>query len=173
MSPQLITALIAGGISLVGVFASLMSNRWQLKRKLELDFEAIRQTQLKDVLAKRMEAYPKLWSVMLKFDLNWQLEGKPLNHEWAREFLVSLNECNAEYGVFFSQPVYSEFHKFREAVSAIDQKTSRGESVSEDDLKLLETIAIGENSEPGLGTLLKADLGSYASTVFQLHRTGS
>lgn len=168
--PQVLAALIAVIVSLFGVVASFFSSRWQLKtalQKLELDFESLRQTQLRDILAKRMEAYPKLWSVILTYDLNWQLERKVIDKEWAKEFLTKLNQCNADYGVFFSQSVYSRFVEFREALINIERKLSNNEKA---DIQALGAIATGDKVKPGLGTLLKDDLGSYMPTVFQLSR---
>lgn len=172
-SPQVLAALIAAMVSLLGVLASFFSSRWELRtalKKLDLDFESLRQTQLKDILAKRMEAYPKLWSVMLTYDLNWQIEGKVMDQEWAKQFLIKLNECNAEYGVFFSQSVYSKFYQFRSALIDIERKLSNDENIVRADIEALATIAVGDSSNPGLGTLLKDDLGSYMPTVFQLSR---
>jgi hypothetical protein len=171
-SPLVTGALVAAIVSILGVLVSLLSSRWQLRaalQKLDLDFESLRQSQLREILTKRMAAYPALWSIMLTYDLNWQIEGKELDKEWAREFLAKLNKCNADYGVFFSQPVYSKFFEFREAVIAIEGKLSKDEDVTQE-IKALGRIAAGEGSSPGLGTLLKDDLGSYASTVFQLRR---
>jgi hypothetical protein len=152
-------ALVAAIVSVLGVLISLLSSRWQLRHA----FESLRQGHLKEILTKRMDAYPALWSVMLTYDLNWQIEGRTLDKEWAREFLLEINKCNAEYGVFFSERVYEEFHEFRETVIKIETKLSKAEDITQD-VSALGTIALR------LGTRLKDDLGSYASTVFQLRR---
>jgi hypothetical protein len=80
--PRIAAAIIAGVVSLTGVVVSFLTTRWLLKAKVvELE-----QLQLKEVLAKRMEAYPKLWQVLLTYGRNWIIEGKARNADWAREF---------------------------------------------------------------------------------------
>jgi hypothetical protein len=160
--PRVAAAVIAGVVSLAGVAISILTTRWQLTAKL-IELE---QLQLQEVLAKRMEAYPKLWNVLLTYGRNWVIEGKPRDVEWSREFLRKLNECNAECGVFFSQPVYERFHAYRTALSEIADKLAVGTAVTAEEHQRLERISAGEDGKPGLGTQLKADLGSYRDTIF-------
>jgi hypothetical protein len=161
--PRVAAAVIAGAVSLVSAAISYLATRWQLKAKhIELE-----QLQLKDVLAKRMETYPKLWNVLLTYGRNWTMDGKQQDAEWSREFLRKLNECNAEFGVFFSQSVYAKFHEYRTALSEIANKLASGSAVTAEEYQRLVHISVGADGKPGLGTQLKADLGSYRDTMFR------
>jgi hypothetical protein len=132
-----------------------------------MKFNELKQMQNAEVLKKRMELYPKIWSVLLIYGRNWMLEGKETDAAWAREFLKKLNACAAECGVIFSQPVYASFFKYREALMAIERKLAAGEVVTAAEFSALERIAAGQEGQPGLGTHLKADLGSYQDAIFR------
>jgi uncharacterized protein YajQ (UPF0234 family) len=73
MNPQITSALIAAGLSAAGVAVTFVSARWQLRgkmselelkrdelqkigAKLQAEAEALRQTLMRDVLARQMQA---------------------------------------------------------------------------------------------------------------------
>jgi hypothetical protein len=100
---------------------------------------------------------------MIKYDLNWNLERRPINLEWTAAFLRELNTCNAKHGVFFAEPVYRRFVEYREALVALHQRATASEPLTPEDVSQLVRIAVGENNRPGLATALKDGLGAYLS----------
>src|SRR5262245_57552134 len=111
METALISALIAAAVSAAGVIVALLSARWQLRGKilelelkkdeiakvgarLQAEAEALRQTLLRDVLGRRMNAYAALWKVFITYERNWLVERKTFDRAWADEFLLALNVCN-------------------------------------------------------------------------------
>jgi uncharacterized FlgJ-related protein len=185
MNPQITSALIAAGVSAAGVAVTLVSARWQLRgkmselelkrdevekigAKLQAEAEALRQTLMRDVLARRMQAYAALWRVFISYERNWLIEEKALNEEWATSFLIALNACNAEHGVFFSQNVYHPFFEYRKRLVDIVKSAKMGQSISEDDVSgLVEVSTIGIGDMKSLGGAMKDDLGSYMRVVIQ------
>jgi outer membrane murein-binding lipoprotein Lpp len=183
-NPTIIAAIVAGAVSSLGVLAAVVAARWQLNAKLEeielktkeldlaaerleRELDALRQAQLGQILAKRLDAYPRLWSVLLTYGLNWAIERKPRNEAWARKYLSELNQCNAQCGLFFSQSVYVAFHRLRAHLVEIDFKLSKGELLDEAEFTRLDTIVSGVDGAPGLATYLKDDLGSYRPLMLQ------
>lgn len=165
MDSTFLAGLIAAAVSIIGLAVSLLTTRWQLRSKLS----ELEQAQLEDVLKERMMAYPKLWSLLQTNITNWNIEKKERNAQWANDFLAALNACSAEYGVFFSQNVYTSFFELRAVlVKIVDDFAKHPGSVSPQDLDSLEWMWLGKD-KPGLATQLKADLGSYRSTIFEKH----
>src|SRR5581483_5403595 len=163
MDSTLLAGLIAAVVSVIGLAFSLLTTRWQLRSKLS----ELEQAQLEDVLKERMTAYPKLWSILQTNITNWNIEKKERNAQWANDFLAALNACHADYGVFFSQSVYTRFFELRAVlIKIVDECAQKPGSVSPQDLDSLEWIWSGKE-KPGLATQLKADLGSYRSTIFE------
>ncbi|MGA2168844.1 MAG: hypothetical protein ABSG62_11575 [Terracidiphilus sp.] len=170
ISPQILSALIAAFVSVLGVIVAVVSARWSImsaREKVRADTQALRQNLLKDVLAKRMAAYAALWRVFITYDLNWMLEGKKPDQNWVAEFLHELNECNADHGVFFSQSVYLRFVEYRACLADIAQRSRNGEEISLRDVDRLVALAAGTDGKPGLATALKDDLGSYVRIHLQ------
>ncbi len=111
-TPLVLAAVVAALVSLLGVIVSVWSARLQVKpalRKIEVEIESLKQTELRDILAKRLEAYPKLWFLLQTYVSNWIIDGKPMDKNWATDFLSKLNACHAEFGVLFSQPYTKAF----------------------------------------------------------------
>ncbi|HEV2962488.1 MAG TPA: hypothetical protein VG649_11725 [Candidatus Angelobacter sp.] len=111
MHQQITAALIAAFVSFLGVVVAIASARWTIisaREKLLADAQALQQNLLKDVLAKRMEAYAALWKIIITYDLNWLLEGKQLDGNWSVEFLRELNACNAITASSFRSPYMSD-----------------------------------------------------------------
>jgi len=174
MNPQLTSALVAAVVSLAGVVVGI----WQLRlrkeevekigAKLQAEAEALRQTLMKDVLARRMNAYAALWRVFITYERNWDIEERPLTTEWAEEFLRALNACNAEHGVFFSQQVYVPFYQYRQILVDIARRARKGEVITDEDIKALRKAStFGVDEYPSLATAMKDDLGSYMRVVIQ------
>src|SRR5262245_26378296 len=120
MEPSVTAALIAAVVSSIGAFDAYISAQWQLQGKiaevevkkqevekigarLQAEAEALRQTLMRDVLAKRMLAYAALWRLLMTYERNRLVDEKPFDQEWAAEYLAAINACNAEHGVFFSE----------------------------------------------------------------------
>ena len=185
METNISSALIAVVVSAAGIVVSFLTSRWQIqqkslelkKKKKELDrlgdrlqaeVYALRQTIMKDVLSRRMEAYAALWKVIITHGRNWWIEDKAVNSKWANDSLSALNTCNAEYGVFFSQRVYQPFYEYREKLVEIVNKGKSGETISRSDLLELETISThGLPGRRSLSGAMKDDLGSYIDVAIQ------
>jgi hypothetical protein len=162
--PRIIAAIVSTAVAaVVGVITAVLTVRWQYRAKL-IELE---QTQLKEVLLRRLDAYARLWQLLLSYGRNWEIEGKQRDAGWAKEFLQRLNACNAEWGVFFSQAVYEKFHEYRTALTAIESKLAAGNTVPEAEFHRLTAISTGNDRVLGLGTQLKADLGSYRSMALR------
>jgi hypothetical protein len=154
---------------------SLDLKRQEIERtsaKMNADAEALRQTLMRDVLLKRMQAYAALWRVFITYERNWLYEGKPFDLDWAVTFLAEINSCNAEHGVFFSERVYHSFFRYRERLLDIVSEAKRGIQIQNRHIeKLVEistkgTIIDGEKVF-ALGAVLKDDLGSYIPVAIQ------
>ena len=124
------------------------------------------QTQFRDILKKRIEVYPKLWSISIRYETNWTIEDKPKDREWAQQYLEELSAFNVEGGLFFSQALYSRFHELRTALIQAMSQTSPGDVVNDQLTTKIRNIVYG-NGGPGLSTHLKDDLGSYRAITLQ------
>ncbi len=185
MDSSIIAALISGAIAILGVFASLISARWQIglqKKELDLkareldtatkqlhsELENLRQTQFTEILKKRLDVYPMVWASVIKYTLHWKRDkNNPRDLEWVKEFLEQLTICNSEAGVFFSQAVYERFNELRNSLMKIETQLTAGKHIDAWDLKTPDRIFLGENGKGGLATFLKDDLGSYRDAVVQ------
>lgn len=78
IDPAVQAALIASLVSVVVGIISYLSNRATVRHE-------VRQTQFRDVLAKRIEIYPKLWRIHIFYETNWVYERKPKTREWAEK----------------------------------------------------------------------------------------
>jgi hypothetical protein len=183
---SVVSALIAATVSAVGVAVGLYSSRHQLRTKmaelelkrqeidklgvkLKAEAEAIRQNLMRDVVAKRMSAYAALWRVFITYERNWSIEQKPFDVAWATAFLLAVNECNAEHGVFFSEAVYKPFFEYRARLVEIIGLLKAGKVVGNAELKsLTEVSSVGVPGRfSALATAMKDDLGSYMRVAIQ------
>lgn len=184
MDTSIIAALISGFIALLGLIASFVISRSQIKlqseeialkqqefstatKRLESELEMLRQTQFVEILRKRIEVYPRLWSTVLKYTINWSIEKKDRDYLWAKSFLLDLNLVNNEVGIFFSQSVYETFHELRMTLIEIEDKLALNETVTPSLLERPNHIFAGDGYKKGLATFLKDDLGSYRSSIIQ------
>jgi hypothetical protein len=121
------------------------------------------------ILAKRIDIYPKLWSIHIRYETNWTFDKKPKDVEWARQYLSELREFNNEYGLFFSENLYKKFGELRGYLMEAIENTKDG-GVIDTALTLKIRLSVYGESEkkPGLSTILKDDLGSYRATALQI-----
>jgi hypothetical protein len=185
MDPPVIAALIAAVVSSIGAAVAYLSARWQLQGKLaeievkkqevekvgvklQAEAEALRQSLMRDVLAKRMLAYAALWKLLMTYERNRLVEETPFDHEWAADYLAAINACNAEHGVFFSETVYKAFFEYRKRLAEILKSARGGHAVTPADVdRLVEISTTGVGPLRSLAGAMKDDLGSYTRVVIQ------
>ena len=130
----LVAAFVAGLVSVIVGIISYFSNRTAVRHQVQ-------QTQFKEVLAKRIELYPKLWQIHIFYETHWVNERKPKTREWAEQYVVALNDFNLEGGVFFSEDLYRKFRELRDALYAAVDGTEPGSVVDEElDLGVIEAL---------------------------------
>lgn len=165
MDEKILAALIAGLVSLTIGVISFFTTRWKVENEL-------RQTQFRDILQKRIEIYPRLWSICIRYETNWVIEGKRKDRDWAQHFVDELNDFNIEGGLFFTQALYTSFGKVRAGLMQAVEETKPGETVDPQLAGRIRDAIYGTvDAEgkviPGLSTHLKDDLGSYHATSLQ------
>lgn len=133
--------------------------------RLKSEIEELKQNQLHNIILKRLEVYPKLWAIHIKYETNWTYDKKKKDKNWATEYVNALNEINLEIGIFFSQDLYKKFVELRrELYSAIENADKRTLEIQEDHIINIRRIVYGHNG-PGLSTIEKDDLGSYINVA--------
>lgn len=169
IEPAVIAAALTAAVALVGILVELRRLRSRI-RELE---EQNRQTQLLEVLKKRIECYPALWDVVISHTVNWPYTGAPRDWRWAESFLQGLDRWNAGHGVFFSAAANVRFKQLRGALVAISAGLDEGGVVTESSFRNLYYIVAGdpETGERGLTTYLRNDLGSYRVAAIQSSKT--
>ncbi len=186
--PRVIAAVIAGVVSLVASFLGATITLLNIKEKmksqqtqmdlkkqeieniqkeLSIEIEGLRQSLFSQVLTKRLESYPKLWEINIKYETNWVIEDKPKTGAWALEYLSSLNEFNLKHGLFISQDLYSKFAELRNLLHSICENTSTEENVDNEQVRSARLLVYGSSGNAGLSTYLKDDLGSYRDIFIQ------
>jgi hypothetical protein len=188
MDTAVSAALISGIIAVLGVIASIVTARWEISlrskeldiktkelesaaKAIESEIESLRQTQFTEILRKRIETYPKLWALLLKYNRHWKMSKRPRDANWAKEQLSALNDINGEIGIFFSQDVYEKFAAYRNALVKIESSLSAGDRVPPEELDALEAMIVGKTGSPGLATSLKNDLGSYREIAIAIPKS--
>ena len=185
MNPIVIASLITAFASIVGAIVVLWNGRRQLFVKLkEIELQqqqlerlsedisnkmaSLQQEQLRDVLKKRLETYPKVWGTIQSYWQHWCYDKKKLDVDWANDFLKELYECSEQCGVLFSEPVYRRFHEFRSELRLIRSELKHGRDLENFHRQILDKIWFGDPIDgPGLATELKNDLGSYQLSAIQ------
>jgi hypothetical protein len=169
MDDKIAAALIAAGVSVLGVFVSAVSSIFIARSTITSKLSELEQTQLKDIVAKRLEAYPKLWAILQARVSNWLYEGKRTDGAWAAKLYNDLNECHAEYGALFSQPVYEAFCDVRLEARQLAETYGpggAGKEVPNEAAKELDKIwSQGRCGRGSLAAELKNDLGSYHQPI--------
>jgi len=167
LDPSVAAALVAGIVSIVvGLFAYI-SSRYTVLSNVSALRHQVEQTQFQDILAKRIELYPKLWRIHIHYETNWTLEEKPKTREWAQQYVAELNEFNLDGGVFFSEDLYKKFFQLRSQLYEAIKETRPNGTVDPSRAKAIREVVYGTKADPGLSTHLKDDLGSYASVTLQ------
>lgn len=185
MDPIIVAAFITGFASIAWAIVVLWNGRRQLAAKMkEIDLQkdqleklgedisrqmsVLKQEQLRDVLKKRLDTYPRLWRAIQRYWQHWCYDNRPLDNEWANSFLKELYECSEQCGAFFSEPVYRRFHEFRSHLRIILRELEQKREVGRYQIEMLDKIWFGDQIDgPGLATELKNDLGSYQLSVIQ------
>ncbi len=157
---DLSTVLISAIVSLVIGLLSYLASKWQTEKQLQ-------QAQLSKILERRIEAYPKLWAIHIRYETNWTMENKPKDLEWAENYLSELNEFNVENGLFFSQALYEKFFELRQYLLTAQTQTAKGKPVDPSLTQKIRDVVYGEDGQAGLATILKDDLGSYRGAALQ------
>jgi hypothetical protein len=162
LAPAVLAAIVAA-------IVSILTTRWRLREEFRKDVLTLKQTQLRDVLAQRMAAYPKIWKLIQGNVSDRRIERKLPSAAEVTEFLSRLNACHAEFGVFFSEPVYETFFRFRDRLIKLHERVDDNNPVTWRDVEALDLLWSGDKGTdtPGLATKLKDDLGSYEVTAFQ------
>lgn len=170
LNPAVTAAIVASLVSLLGAALAYRASTAAARHQVESARQQLEQSQLREVILKRIEIYPKLWRIPIHYETNWSIEGKPKNREWAAAFLSELNEFNLDGGLFFSQALYEKFAELRWALAEAVRVTAAGAQVAPDRVATIKAIIYGKDG-PGLSTYIKDDLGSYRAAVLQ-SRTG-
>jgi len=146
--------------------------------RLRVEQEAMRQTQLTEIVKKRIETYPALYEIISVYGRNWEIEGKARDHAWVSSFLMALIENNAKQGAFFSQRVYDWNGKLRAFLEDFRMELAPGITAPHGEIQKLYDIIEGPRLPSGydrghgLGTYIKDELGSYITpTVSTMHRS--
>ncbi|MCI3243150.1 hypothetical protein [Streptomyces spinosisporus] len=150
-------ALIAAVVSVVGTLLTVRAT-------VQTNHNAAVQTQFQEIIKRRIEYYPKLWKIHIRYETNWTLSGQPKTREWAEQYAQELMDFNLEGGVFFSQPVYAKFYELRSDLYQAMEITQPGAEVPRDlTHKIRQSVYGGPGYGPGMSTHIKNDLGSYQS----------
>lgn len=157
---EVITVLVSTIVSLAVGVLSYLASKWQTEKQLQ-------QSQLSSILTKRIEIYPRLWSIHIRYETNWTMENKPKDSKWVEQYLAELNEFNTENGLFFSQELYEKFFDLRQNLLEALASTPKGKLVDEDRARKIREVVYGNGAQAGLSTILKDDLGSYRSAALQ------
>jgi hypothetical protein len=165
MDPNVEAALIAAVVTFIGY----LFTRWQTRTELQSKINELTQTQLQDILAKRIEVYPKLWRIVQTELSDFERVQKLANaqwvptSEWAEKLLADLVEWHQHYGVFLSQSSYAAFAKLRNEVVELVRTCNREKRLPTiEEFQELDRIYYqGYEGNLPLATCLKNDLGSY------------
>lgn len=191
MDSIIISTTITASVATFGVIVTYFATKEQFKLKLkevnlkqkELELEreklesigndlrtemaTLHQNQLQDILRKRIEVYPHLWEVVT---VHWQhCDNNKKDKSWCKSFINELKRCNEQYGVYFSQAVYEQYHAFYMELKKImlDLETFGG-IVDNSHISTIDLLWYGnEKYGLGLASQLKNDLGSYKIALIQ------
>jgi hypothetical protein len=172
-----VAAIISGLVSLVGHFVTLRNAQLQVETKID----ELTQTQFKDILAKRIDVYPRLWCILQTYLSDWRRKEELMDPNWTPdakwlpEFLKNLLEWHQENGVFLSEPSYRAFALLGDEAFGLACKCN-GEKLqlTPDHIKYLDDLysfgdrSIKHNGDPrrlALSAWLKNDLGSYQTPL--------
>jgi hypothetical protein len=132
--------------------------------------EAARQTQMTEVLKKRIETYPELYRIISAYGRAWELSDRPWDLEWCETFLSDLLRNNEKNGAFFSNKVYESYGDLRGHLESLRSRLRHGGHVTDEDIEKLYAIIrgpikpSGDSRGPGLGSWMKNELGAEVET---------
>jgi gas vesicle protein len=170
---QIITQIDLAGRQ---ISAQIQTAHQQINAQIASKEAELTQTQFKDILAKRIEVYPKLWNIAQTFLSDRSREGRLKDPNWepdaelAREFLKSLMAWHQENGVFLSEPSYRTFTRLRtEAFELVQRCNLEGYQPTRKNIQHLDELFTNvqdpiPNTDPrslALSAWLKNDLGSF------------
>ena len=191
MDTTIVSAIIAALVTSFGVIITYLTTKQQLKLKLkevnikqeELEIERkklesigyelqkemtiLHQNQLQDILKKRIEVYPYLWEIIT---VHWQhFDNNKKDINWCKTFINELKRCNEQYGVYFSQAVYEQYHAFYMELKKIKLELETfGGIIDNTQISTIDLLWYGnEKYGLGLASQLKNDLGSYKIALIQ------
>jgi len=134
--------------------------------RLWVEQETMRQTQLTEIVKKRIETYPALYEIISVYGHNWEIVGKAREYAWVTSFLMALIENDAKHGAFFSQIVYDWHGKLRVFLEDLRRELTPGRMAANDEMQKLYDIIqgpvlpSGDVRGPGLSTYIRDELGS-------------
>jgi hypothetical protein len=184
MESKVEPAIIAGVVALIGFIVTLVGTIITVRRQTRTQIDTVRrqtrtqidtkiheltQEQFKDILAKRIEVYPKLWYIAQTMLSDLEREGNLSSPNWAPDANWARH---TENGVFLSQPSYNAFAALRDAaVTLVSKCNLENYKPTLEDFQRLDRIYYRNNlgtpnEDPQhlpLATWLKNDLGSYKS----------
>jgi hypothetical protein len=142
----------------------------RLSAQLRAQEEAMRQTQLTEIIKKRIETYPAFYEIISIYGRNWELEGKPWDHAWVSLFLRALLDNNAKNGVFFTEQIYKFYALLRNHLEKLSKGLATARTATDEEIAELYDIIRGPILDekvqlPGLGSFLKDELGSYVAVA--------
>lgn len=195
MYTTIVSTVIAALVTSLGVLITYLTTKQQLKLKLkevnikqeELELERkklesigyelqkemtiLHQNQLQDILKKRIEVYPHLWEIIT---VHWQhFDNNKKDRSWCKTFINELKRCNEQYGVYFSQAVYEQYHAFyMELKKIMLELETFGGIIDNTQISTIDLLWYGnEKYGLGLASQLKNDLGSYKIALIQDAKT--
>jgi hypothetical protein len=190
----IIAAVIAAVVTLIGSILTFIAARRQTRAQIEIAREQIRQqtetklneltqTQFKDIIAKRIEVYPKLWCILQTFLSDWRRNQEMVNLNWVpdakqlQQFFKDLMEWHQQNGVLLSEPSYRGFAALRDETFKLACKCNLDNyQLKPDDIQKLDDLySIGDRNRPdndprrlALSGWLKNDLGSFETPLIAL-----
>jgi hypothetical protein len=160
---------------------------------IETKLEELRQSQIGEIIRKRVECYPDLWALCLEKITRpmFAEHGTQITDGWAAALSDSLEDWHSKHGAFLSQESYIALHRLRKRCRIFAEHANTAAEAKEPfkkqippyypqarpvgPLEELEDICTrsftDENDHKqyyGLYTSLKNDLGSYVQAAFSL-----
>ncbi|MFF2410921.1 hypothetical protein [Streptomyces sp. NPDC058092] len=163
----------AVSVALIAAVVSILGTLLTVRATTRTNRNSVVQTQIQEILKKRIELYPQIWKTCIRYEVNWEFTNQDKTREWAERYAQELNEFNLECGVFFSQAVYKKFFDLRELLHQAIDETPPGIKVSRRLVDGIRGSFYGDHvKSPGLSTLLKDDLGSYQDALLARRSEG-
>lgn len=165
----IIAAIIAAAAAIISVLASLFVARTTVQGKLN----ELKQTQIGDILKKRIECYPSLWSLCQENITRPKFSERAtqIPDGWASTLSDKLEDWHRDHGVFLSQSSYKALHRLRKKARIFAEESDAAAAAAQPlaELEAIWTSGFFDEREgrnyDGLATSLKKDLGSYTQAA--------